>query len=160
VTWDMEPSVYSWLTCCLDGWRLPSCPQAQNLPQHGTLGALRTTLLLLLLSLCHLLCCFCLLSAVTGRRHCILSAADLLCLICHECLLAHWHLSLRLKHSLKIFFSPRMSLIFMSNKCLSIFPLERLGLGPETAGHHSKVTECPAKESPCSAQEPHSHGRL
>lgn len=65
-----------------------------------------------------------------------------------------------LKYSLKIFFSPRMSLIFMSNKCLSIFPLERLGLGPEAAGHLSKVTECPAQKSPRSAREPHSHGRI
>lgn len=48
----------------------------------------------------------------------------------------------------------------MSNKCLSIFPLERLGVGPEAAGHLSKVTECPAQESPCSAREPHSHGRI
>lgn len=43
---------------------------------------------------------------------------------------------------------------------MSIFPLERLGLGPEAAGHLSKVTECPAQESPRSAREPHSHGRI
>lgn len=30
----------------------------------------------------------------------------------------------------------------MNNKCLSIFLLERLGLGPGAAGHRSKVTEC------------------
>lgn len=51
-------------------------------------------------------CCFCLLSAVTGRRQCILGAADLLCLICHECLLAHWHLSLHLKTLTKDIFQP------------------------------------------------------
>ena len=57
-----------------------------------------------------------------------------------------------------IFFSPRKALIFMSNKCLSIFPLERLGLGPGAAGHRSKVTECRAGVT--MLQEPHSHGRF
>lgn len=57
-----------------------------------------------------------------------------------------------------IFFSPRNALIFMSNKCLSIFPLERLGLGPRAAGHRSKVTEC--RLGVTMLQKPHSHGRF